>query len=395
MEWGFAVLRAFVSAGVYDGSQHVTIRNCSISLTRTYTSTVGIYSFRSLYTAPQTAITVTNPEGANSYNSFYNNTITNVNAGMYFYGSVNAAAYDLNNQIGTSAGGNTITNYGAATGTATGIYVQYNTNLTVANNNINGSVPTPTCYGMNFQSTTNATVDISGNTISIQFAPAAGTGGFYAINDAMGTSSTTNTISIHDNLITGCTYANATTGTLYYMNIGHGGPDVRIYNNTISNNTLTRNSNSSSTTYYFYNNAFPSTKGTGNYYGNSISNNTYTQNGSGAATTYFMYVSLQCNTLNCYNNVVDNNTANVSGTIYGIYCNPTQTLQKNIYGNSVTNLTGNTNTSPIYGLYISGGTSSNYDIHHNKIQNITNNTGTSTQAISGLYLGSGKFGRKY
>ena len=39
MEWGYAILKA--SPG--DGSQYITIKNCSISLAAAYTGTVGIY----------------------------------------------------------------------------------------------------------------------------------------------------------------------------------------------------------------------------------------------------------------------------------------------------------------------------------------------------------------
>jgi trimeric autotransporter adhesin len=387
MEWGYAVLRAFVSVGVYDGTQHLTIKNCNISLNRASTNaTAGIYVFRSATIAPQTAVNVTNPEGANSYDVFYSNNISNCATGIYGYGSVNSAAWDLYNQYGTSTAGNLINNIGpTGTGTAQGIYLQYNNNFTIANNTISGTVPTNTFYGIQLQSTTNASMDMFGNTISIQFTPATGIYAFYGINNAMG-AGTTSTQNIHDNLVTNCTYAIATNGSCYYLNFGSGGQNTNVYNNIVTNNTYgSAGATATGTIYGLFVSAFLSGTTTCNVYNNSVTNNSRIQSGVGGGTNYLMYLNMQSTTFNAYNNTIDNINLASSGTTYGLYCAATNPLTKNIYGNTITNLL-NANGGTIWGIYLNGG--KDYNVYKNKVQNLVNNSfSATTTAVAGMYVG--------
>ena len=114
-EWGIALLYNTPS----DGCQNNNIVNNNISLNRAYTNSFGIYS-NTRHTAldPLTVADITNNTTApNSFNLVYNNTISNVNAGICFIGSAIAANMDSGNDVGgnSAATGNTISNWGTET----------------------------------------------------------------------------------------------------------------------------------------------------------------------------------------------------------------------------------------------------------------------------------------
>jgi len=124
MEWGFAILK---SSGT-DGSQHVTIKNCTISLSKANTSSYGIYSNNHTNTS-NTQLTLTASSGSNSDNSFFGNMISDVYGGIYLNGAPNQFLtpnnyWDENNQVG-SATGNHVTNFAGGTTTSYGLYAGY------------------------------------------------------------------------------------------------------------------------------------------------------------------------------------------------------------------------------------------------------------------------------
>ncbi len=110
-EWGVALLYASAT----NGAQNNTIQNNTITLNKNYSNTFGIYS-NTRHTATTINITadVTSTAGANSNNNIYGNAISNVNMGIAFIGSGDAAFMDLGNDIGGAsvATANTITNWG-------------------------------------------------------------------------------------------------------------------------------------------------------------------------------------------------------------------------------------------------------------------------------------------
>ncbi len=380
-ESGYLLMKA---AADTSGTQHATIKNCTISLNRTNTGTVGINlrSWRS--DTPGTARGIKNVLQANSYNSFQGNVVTNCFNGIYAMGVASVAPYtnfDQNNDFGSVAG-NKISNFGTTTGTPSGFYCQYQNNIIVANNKISGAVPGGTaCYGMQFQSTGNASVHVYADTVSVQYS---GSGVFYGIWETMGTTSTTNTISIHDNVITNCTYPTATTGSCTYLSVSHGGPSVSVFNNSVTWNQYgSSTTTSQGSVIYLITSALPTVLGTSDVYNNTVSNNTRIQSPSGVGgTTTYMQLGIQCYTLNCYGNVCDNNTSTTTGTVNGIYCNINRPITKNFYGNTFTNLYEAKGTT--YGINIDAGY--NWNIYNNRVQNISG-PGTAS-IITGMYLGN-------
>ncbi len=136
MEWGYALLK-LNAALPYDGCQYVIIRNCSIELNYTSGTVIGIRS-----TSHQDGVTTALPAAgataadANSYNSFYGNTITGVQWGIQVMGLGNAAVYDVGNTVGVPAGNHITVGIASGTGSSSayGIYCSNNTGATVHNN---------------------------------------------------------------------------------------------------------------------------------------------------------------------------------------------------------------------------------------------------------------------
>jgi hypothetical protein len=382
LEWGYAILKASAT----NGSQHITIKNCAITLNKTNSNTVGIYSNNVTPTAPTTQLTITAFSGSNSYNKFFSNVISDMHSGIYLLGYNDPASpwgfYDQGNEIGKD-GANTITNLGSGSAVKYGINTSYQNNLTLANNQFIGNIGgTGNCTVMNLSSASNATVNIYYNLISLQYA---GTGTFYGIYCNMGSTVVDNTISINNNQITGCTFPAAVAASCYYLYNATYARTTNVYNNQVTNNTY----GSTSTTgigslYYIYQFGSSSvgTVDSYNVYGNTISGNARLQSTPGSGSTYYLYVSGSATiaTGNIYNNTVENNTSAATGTTYLLYT-LTGPSVKNVYNNTVASL--NNARGLVYGLYQGNGYSIN--IYRNKVVNI--HTITNTGQIYGIYLG--------
>jgi hypothetical protein len=189
-EWGVALLYASPA----NGAQNNTIQNNTITLNKTYANTFGIYSnTRHTATVVNTATEVTSTAGANSFNKIYNNAISNVNMGIAFIGSGDAAFMDLSNDIGGAATetGNMITNWGGQeaasiyignSGTCYGIFINNQKNEIAAFNSITSAVVTTAGLTMrgvfknyNIAPTGTFSSNIASNTIAIRHGGTSGT----------------------------------------------------------------------------------------------------------------------------------------------------------------------------------------------------------------------------
>ena len=130
MEYAFAIVKASVT----DGSQHVTITNCVLTLNKQNPGAAAIY--QNNHTTSSTAdLVITNATGASSHNSFTNNTISNTYFGIYVAGASNDTAYYDHN---VDISGNSISNWAGGPGTTYGIYTVYQDFFRIANNTLNG-----------------------------------------------------------------------------------------------------------------------------------------------------------------------------------------------------------------------------------------------------------------
>lgn len=381
MEWGYAILKASTS----NGSQSITIKNCTITLNKANTASVGIYSNNHLVASITQLSPLVSAAGANSNLKIYSNNISNCYSGISISGfNHTSAPYDLfdqNNEIGKD-GGNTITNFGGSSVAMNGIYTIYQNNLKVANNSFTGVIGgTAQCAAIQLGSSANASLDLYGNTITLQYTGTTGT--FYGIFDNMGTTATnTNTINIYNNIVTGCSMPSATTGSCNYIYVSHVGPAFNFHHNTVSNNTY----GSASVTgignlQYMYLFGNPTTKGIVDVFSNTISNNTRAQSVVGGGSTYFYYLGATGNTQNTYDNIAFNNITATSGGAYAFYV-VNASLTKNFYNNTVNGIINANGTT--MGFYNGSGT--NLNVYNNIIKNLTSNSAASL--VSGFVLNS-------
>ena len=364
MEWGYAILKS--SGTTVDGSQHVTIKNCTISLNRANTSSRGIYQYNHT-DASTTTLTVTSLDGTSSYNRFYNNDISNVYMGIYLYGYSSAAYYDIQNEIGGIGNGNSITNFGGAGSTCYGIYTVYQTSLNIGHNTLdNQNAGTTTHYGIYASTATNGNTEIFNNTITM-----VNNSTVYGIYNSSGTSGGGNTVSIHDNTITNCTV----TGTLYGIYFTASASNGLVYGNTFSSSSCT------STLYGFYLNTSPT--GTSLWYDNTLSNLTTT----GASTVYGLYHTLATTTTGAtYGNTVSGLTSSGgSGSVYAVYLG--SGLTHDVYKNNIFDISSATGL--VRGMYLTSSTTTN--IYNNFISDVKSPGGTAggtSPSVVGIWNGA-------
>lgn len=375
MEFGFGLCKA----GVNDGCQHNTIRNCVVTLNKINNASGaapavdgsrGIDMINALTGSYNSLMIPTSANGSNSYNKFYANTIQNCNVGIALIGYQDSSPYlfaDTGNEIGGTAlsSGNAILNFGGGTSTSTnaaaGIrtLAQYNLSIgynTINNNNGSGINHTATLRGI-FNNTANgANAGIFNNTITIN---GGGTSSqISAIENNAGSASTTNSISILNNLITNSTYTGATSGSFYGIN------------NTASCSSLTINGNR------FLNNSSAASSGAN-----------YLIYNSGAVVN-----SIQI--LNNHLSFSFNSSLSYSGNFYGIYnSNGSNTTTLGINSNTFSsiNYSGNTGTGNLYFINNSNDCMNaqfnaniwqNLNLNHSGSEHLILNTSSTQQNLS-------------
>jgi hypothetical protein len=219
MEYGYAMFKA--NAG--DGCQNNTIKNCVVTLSRVNNASGtspamdgsrAINVMNSLLTTQTTAVTPTTESGTNSYNKFYTNTLQNCNIGIALSGYTATTPFtlgDSGNDIGgtISATGNTLLNFGGATGAtnpAAGIRAnnQWGINIswnTVNNNNGSGVNHTSTLRGIFAQAGLSANATITHNNVIISGGGTSSS--VYGIDNGIGSTAASNTVDINYNSVTG------------------------------------------------------------------------------------------------------------------------------------------------------------------------------------------------
>ncbi len=390
MEFGFALLK---TSGT-DGAQYNTIKNLTMSgFSRVEAYGIALLNWN--YTAPGTQLTVTDVAGANSWNKFFNLNLVDCYSGINLLGFDDTVApfafYDQGNEVGKD-GQNTFTGLGIGGTTVNtyGINAAGQNELVLANNLFTGTVNLTTgrIYAMNLLNSNNANLDVYANTVSMEMA---NTGMFYGIYiNNFGKDGTTNTVNFYDNTITGNTFPNHTSGNVVYAYIVTGAVNANCYNNVISNNTIGSSStNSTALAYYLWFRSDPVNKtGTMNCRNNTISNNNRISAATSVSSaTYFLHNTGTTDTLNCHNNVIENNTG-IAGTAAGIYILHAAGKVKNIYENTVSNISGK--FTNLYGLQNANGTSR---IYLNRISNLTSSGSPTGMAginyVSGLFQQAG------
>jgi trimeric autotransporter adhesin len=384
--WGYAILMYTAS----DASHHINIKNCAISLNKSNTSSVGVYSKNHSWVTtalmfPQTV------EGVISYCDIDNCTISNVNTGISFVGPNTLATstflYGQVNRFGFTTG-NTITNFGGNEAATYGIYTGYQDNLVVANNNINGADLSIGVVGGIYINTAHvANVTIYSNTISLHSMGTDSYDNMYGIANLGSSEPGNNVVNIYGNIIENCTQP-AGTGAFWYLLQNSASAQVaNIHDNIIRNNTRSSNSG---TTYLVYL-SLTAVLETENIYNNQVYANTVSGT-SGSSITHCFYCDNPSITKNIYSNSIYNNTT-TGGSIHGIYTSNygtittgtnTNVFQNTIYGQSISHASGIN-----YGLRVNGG--DNTYVYNNLISDLKAPSSSSSQALKGISIDNGNF----
>lgn len=433
MEWGYALVK-FQNSAPFNGCQNVTIKNCTVNLNRTYTTTKGIYIGNNIATST-TALTITATTDAHNNIKIYSNKVTNCFSGIYANGYNQATGpytlYDQNIDVGgnSPATGNTVTNFGGTT-TAYGIYLSSQNNATIGYNTINNIAD----GGVIVTSTTHGIYALNGITSNItyrqNFIFLTGSNALYSIRSDVGgnvlidgntlkdsvTSGTSTVYMVFSNTdvpasmtLTGNTVSNCTfsgTGTTYGYYVDNIDGNVTVTGNTITD--ITRNSASGVFTGFsigsgsylngtanITNNTFTNFSYTGSgsvnvflikgYNTHNISGNVVSNSSTGTGLFYAIYAAQDGTVSNVYNNQVSNITT--SGTIYGIYYYAYNFRSGEIYNNAISGLT--TSAPLIKGMYIHFGDATStgfFKVYNNRIANLTTNSITVSSTCEGINI---------
>ncbi|MBL1124525.1 MAG: hypothetical protein D8M26_16775, partial [Ignavibacteriae bacterium] len=356
MEWGFALVKRNATAPV-DGCRYITIKNCNITLNSSNTSSTGIYSGNHLANSTSTLI-LSDSLDTMSYCKFFSNNISNVYHGIRLVGSTVAAFYDQYNEIGVE-GGNSITNFGGGSTSSYGMNLEYQNNLKVANNIVNGGGPSQTgaIYGIRTGTATNANFDVYNNTVSLY---QGGTSLIYAIVNSTGGSGTNNTVNIYNNIVENCVYPTSSSNTVWLIYNLASVYNLNIYGNIVRNNTK---AGGTGAMYCIYNNPTAATANV-QIYRNEIYGN------SGGASVHGINITSGINTL-IHSNKIYNLTTNSSNTYYaaGITVS-TGPINTYIYNNFISDLRAiiSTQSDAIRGINIISTTTNSYiGVYYNSI----------------------------
>jgi len=417
-EFGYALMYHDTT----NGAQYNTIRNCNISLDRSYTNAIGIYSnARHNPDSLNTKAVTDSINGPNSYNQIVGNNISNVNAGIWFVGDSKNGFYSLGNRIH----GNTIANYGSqnitasfpSVGLMTGIGTMNLNNDTITNNTITSA--NISTAGTNFRGivktystfpSTRTNTVIDSNTITLNSALASGTmNGISVQNTTSSDLDTLSTLSISGNRLLNFTITGASSSTGVYgiennMRVG----SLRIVGNTIRgiNTTSTTGTsymitntaavmrnieisdnkfgdataglitfqNANSGIFYVLNNTGANAAANVAIANNDTRGINYTK--SSTATQYYYYSTGAGRNVRMSNNTLTKLNIWTSGTMYMFYLTNScpaggfKNLDSNRIVGSLTRL-GKTGT--VYGAWTSGSsaTGSILNIRNNDISNIS------------------------
>lgn len=413
-EFGFALFRASAT----DGTQHTTIKNCSVTLQRARAANVGVLTTPiGIYSATTTAVSTTalvatTVGGTNSNNKFTTNAIQNVTTGVCLIGSAAPSPYtfyDQNNEVGgaTLADGNTFLNFnGTTTVNASGVRTEYQNAVVVSHNTFNnfsgGTSAAGALDGVYIANGAAGTYTVADNTFTLRGATTASL--ITGVNTEFGVtgltlSMTSNTFVLRDDGGSGnyyCMYVQddqtaitanlntfnnslnlTTSGEVSMLLTDNATPSVSFQNNTITSVTTGTNA----TFFGYYDDSAP-TAGTA-----TIANNTFSAITMAGGSTVFVGI-------NHTSSLDPTTTATISGnSITGVTTGTTAgnsvTGMQISNGNAASIVTGNT-LGDLTGDLVTGFLVLDGDVNtltRNKIYGLTGRRTTSL--VDGIYASGG------
>lgn len=257
MEYGYALYKKSAD----DGCQHVTIQNCTISLStvnNTFSATTtpheGSTGICVINAVPAVSIVPTplSRQGTNSYNAFYHNTITQCNTGISLSGYADIDPYALSdtlNDIGgaSAATGNSIFDFGGNTGAsnrATGINVLAQAGINISYNTINNNTGagvnhSQSLYGIFMDATDGMYAICNNNQVSVKSSSLTGDVAGIMVLSKREQEPKNSLISMSYNTIEGCENLDASFGGgLYGILIKGVFKDLTVEHNIVRNVSL-------------------------------------------------------------------------------------------------------------------------------------------------------------
>lgn len=244
---------AFINQSAAAGTQSCSVRNVTVSLNRSNTSSIGFET--------RTATTPTIASGANSFNSFLNISISNVYNGFLLSGT--AAFPDLSNVISTTSptlfnaiGSPTANDIGNGTSTAYGIQALNQSGVNISNNivqnvSVNGSILSDGIFLNALQGISSV---YNNKVLNIRNLSASATSGVTGIRSNIATTGT-HQIRVYNNFISGINsnYTGAASATrqlkgIFVQSAGGGAATQTInidFNNVSIDGSLNPNISSS------------------------------------------------------------------------------------------------------------------------------------------------------
>lgn len=373
MEFGYGLFKASDT----DGCQHNIIKNCVISLNRTNNAngsgpasagSRAIDVVNASTSVHNASIAVSALSGRHAYNKFYANTLQNCNIGISLIGFADNAPYtfsDVGNDVGGNSPltGNTIVNFGgggsanAAAAIRTVAQHDLNIGFNVINSNTGSGINHPALLrGIQLNAASGANVSVINNTLTLHGG--ATSSQLTVIETAGASASSSNTVTIRNNLIVNCTYSTSISGPFYGIWNTASASVLSITSNSFVNNSTSALSGS---TYLIYNNGSVTSavymshnqlsfsyRGSAAYTGNMY--NIYNANGSPLASLIISY-----NNFSDYNHFVNAGT----GNIFFVY-----------------------NTSDFYAVSFENNTWTNLSLHHTGTEYLLYNNSSTTALLS-------------
>ncbi len=386
MEWGYALLRASAT----DGTQHVVIKNCSVSMQKPYTISVGIVILNR--DTSGTIIAASDTSGQNSYNRIFGNTISYVYRGILVQSP--QTTRDIGNEIGVvGENPNTITDWGGSTVNAEGIRAEGQIRVKICNNVINGGAGTSgavtgiitTVFGTAANSTN---YEVSYNQVTV-LSSGTSSNNTYAIR----TNAVGDTVLLHNNIVENC---NATQTSATFYAISHDPTTtsnyVRFNNNIVRNNIL------SGTGFHVMIYGL-GTFGKLIFRNNQVYGNQKTGISGSLVCMWASNSNIECDSNLVHDNSIPNSSGTSAAAIYGYYNNNSPPTEK-INNNSFYNLTiGGTNTSAsmfAIGIRSNGAATTVKDINDNLVHGISCVSGnTTTGGAYGIYSTNANYAKIY
>ena len=340
VEWGYAIVKCDGN----HGSNNTTIKNCSITLSKTNTASVGIYSGNHTATSTTALVYVGTDNdpiladaARNGHGTFYGNSIQNCYKGFSLNGNassdVNQSLSDTLNAIGViGQAPNVITNFG---GGATACIVIGSTNqrgITIDNNTITGGAlttgaltainPGSGVWGkirsntitLSSSNTSSAVqginisfsggslvnpniVEVSGNTVTMSAATVTTVTETGISCTASGTGAQ---ITVSNNSVTGCSFAAASTGGFTGITQSQSSATTTV---NVNSNSVTSNTLGGTGQFLGINASGAPTASTVSFNSNVVSSNTKSSTGNmfcinGAFTSASVTATINSNTVN-------------------------------------------------------------------------------------------------